>query len=289
MTLFHIMFLFSGLVDLGEEGRQPVPGSKIVLFMIRGLVQKWKMPVAYYVVHKTVTAKIVCKLITNCIKSITTTGLQLKAIVCDQSSTNRKAAALLGVSKDKPFLMNNERKVYFLYDFPHVLKCVRNNLMKGPISYDKGTAHWRHVEELYELDKCSEKARATKLTDKHIKPNCFEKMKVNLAAQVMSHTVSSAMVTAVQTLQLPPEAEDTATFIRRVNDIFDAMNSYTKFNLNPHKCAISDSKDKHLKVSLETLENGLKWVKTWSCIGKKRPPSFDGFEHTLKGKHTKLN
>ena len=50
-------------------------------------------------------------------------------------------------------------------------------------------------------------------------------MKVRLATQVMSHTVSSAMCTGVSTGQLPSRAAATAEFIEKFDQIFDSLNS----------------------------------------------------------------
>jgi hypothetical protein len=133
------------------------------------------------------------------------------------------------------------------------------------------------------VDKLSSTARATKLTAKHVSPNAFERMSVKLATQVFSHTVSTAMKTAVSTSQLPPEAEQTAVFIDNLNNVFDAMNSHTQFHANPRKCAISSCKKRRLQMPLKTIKEGIKWVKSWKMKDfKKRPPSFVGMEHTMR-------
>lgn len=72
---------------------------------------------------------------------------------------------------------------------------------------------------MYEVDISSTTARATKLTDKHISPNSFEKMSVKLVTQVFSHTVSSAMHSAVAMGQLPAKANETAEFLAKLNNI----------------------------------------------------------------------
>lgn len=113
-------------------------------------------------------------------------------------------------------------------------------------------------------------------------PNSFEKMSVKLATQVFSHSVSSAMRTAVDMGQLPPEAEETAVFIAKLNNVFDAMNSKRRFDVNPYRCAISSSTEKHLKTSLDSIAEALQWTKSWKMINvKNNPPSFEGLAHTL--------
>ena len=50
-------------------------------------------------------------------------------------------------------------------------------------------------------------------------------MKVRLATQVLSHTVSSAMCTGLSTGKLPSRAAANAEFIKKFNKIFDFLNS----------------------------------------------------------------
>ena len=53
------------------------------------------------------------------------------------------------------------------------------------------TVLWKHISQFYELDKLHTIRMAPKLTDKHILLPAFSKMRVSLAAQVFSHTVSA--------------------------------------------------------------------------------------------------
>lgn len=145
-----------------------------------------------------------------------------------------------------------------------------------------GVANWAHVKQLYDIDSQATKSRATKLTEKHIKPNSFEKMSVKLATQVFSLSVSAAMRTACETGQLPSSALDTACFLEEMNNVFDIMNSKTKFSSNPYSCALSSSTNKHLRKPLETLVKAINWVKSLKMVHDvKRPPCMDSIEQSL--------
>lgn len=95
-------------------------------------------------------------------------------------------------------------------------------------------------------------------------------MFVKLATQVFSHSVSSAMKTAVAMGQLPAAAEQSATSIGKLNSIFDAMNSKNKFDVNPFKCSVCSS-------NLQTSENvvrdnivaAIEWSKSWKMVNIK--------------------
>lgn len=66
---------------------------------------------------------------------------------------------------------------------------------------------------------------APKLTHSHVYPSTFEKMRVSLASQVLSHTVASGMNTYVTWVTLPASAFATIEVIERFNDLFDILNS----------------------------------------------------------------
>lgn len=77
-----------------------------------------------------VNGSVLASLIQKCINAVQTAGLHVRAVVCDKSSVNRKAAKLLNISLLTPYFYNNSDKIYYIFDFPHVIKCIHNNLMK---------------------------------------------------------------------------------------------------------------------------------------------------------------
>jgi DNA transposase THAP9 len=58
-----------------------------------------------------------------------------------------------------------------------------------------------------------------------VNPGKFQKMKVNLAAQVLSHSTTTALQLCVARKLLPEAALTTAWFLQTVNDWFDVMNA----------------------------------------------------------------
>lgn len=59
-----------------------------------------------------------------------TKHLIVKLFIRDQGSKNRKLARLLSVIKIKLCFRNGSEKIYFMWDPSHLLKSIRNNLMK---------------------------------------------------------------------------------------------------------------------------------------------------------------
>jgi hypothetical protein len=61
------------------------------------------------------------------------------------------------------------------------------------------TAKWQHILKLYEFDKCRVYRLLPKVTERHMRPGVKSKMKVNLAAQVMSSSVAAVLSVLVTT------------------------------------------------------------------------------------------
>lgn len=95
----------------------------------------------------------------------------------------------------------DDQEIVPLFDPPHLLKCMRNNLITKHLSFIdndgiKRIAKWSHVTQLYELDKNESiigDRINPKLTDGHIYINKMKKMKVSHAAQIFSQRVGLIM------------------------------------------------------------------------------------------------
>jgi hypothetical protein len=91
--------------------------------------------------------------------------------------------------------------------------------------FDGKIASWKDIEALYANDSKLPIRLCPKLTDKHMHPNGFQKMKVKYATQVLSHTVSAAISTYVSLGKLPSAACGTAELLMKLDKTFDCLNS----------------------------------------------------------------
>lgn len=220
-----------GYEDLGHLGRKGEPATSVLMFYARGILQNWRLPLCYVTSAGTVKGEILKQLITEALKALKKCTLNPKTIVCDQGANNRKAVSLLGATIHDPTFDIDGSKIYIIYDCPHLLKSLRNNLMNEKLKFVYGEEgkiiSWRDVTKAYEIDKKSSTTRSLlRLTQKHIQPNSFQKMRVLYAAQILSHSVASTIKTLIDTKQLNTEtAFYTAEFISKINEIFDALNS----------------------------------------------------------------
>ena len=64
----------------------------------------------------------------------------MHVVICDQGTNNRNFLETLEkVSVERPYFVHNNKTIYAMYDPPHLLKNVRNNLKKGNLHYNNQT------------------------------------------------------------------------------------------------------------------------------------------------------
>ena len=72
-------------------------------------------------------------LVIECIDRLKLAGAIPKVLVADQGSPHQRLFTLLGASIDKPYFdhcsQGDSIKIFTMWDTPHLLKSLRNNLM----------------------------------------------------------------------------------------------------------------------------------------------------------------
>jgi hypothetical protein len=154
-----------------------------------------------------------------------TINLSKKVVVNDMGSSNICVSNILNVIPERPFFTVDGKEVVYMFDVPHLLKATRNMLIKHIFCFDRKSISWSHVVNFYNKDKSALNRLAPKLTDAHVHPSNPEKMKVFLAAHVLSDRVAEAMTTYVVLSELPPEVTATIECIEPFNKLFDILNS----------------------------------------------------------------
>ena len=112
-----------------------------------------------------------------------------------------------------------------LYDMPHLLKNVRNNLLTYNFSVDGKLISFKYLAQMFEEEQKSTLRLAPKLTKHHFELKAFKKMNVRLAAQVLSRSSAVGIRTYVHFSRMDPEALHTADFVEKVNQLSDVLNS----------------------------------------------------------------
>ncbi|KAK8766184.1 hypothetical protein V5799_007036 [Amblyomma americanum] len=85
------------------------------------------------------------------------------------------------------------RNLFFISDFPHLIKCLRNYLLKNGFNTPAGHVTMRPVREAHKIDANNVTLKAMPgITECHLNPNGFEKMRVSYAFQLFGPKVLRA-------------------------------------------------------------------------------------------------
>ncbi|KAL1445402.1 hypothetical protein MTO96_045036, partial [Rhipicephalus appendiculatus] len=118
------------------------------------------------------------------------------------------------------------QQLYFMCDVPHIIKCIRNHLMRqkyGMIGEHK--INFDPYRRLQEVDGKQQLRVVPKLTKEHVSPDNLRKMNVSLAVQLFSRSTAIGLK-VYQRLEEPDlkDCHGTAQFTLMVNNLFDALN-----------------------------------------------------------------
>lgn len=156
-----------GFEDLGDDNCSPKFSDKAIVFMVRGLRKKFKQPVAFYLTNSNMNY--LSTILKDVINAVQSTGLTVISTVCDQAPSNVAANnRLIKETKDNTNLKEGEKNDVFgfviggqeiipLFDVPHLLKGLRNNLITKDLNFTyenkQKKASWKHIIQFYEFDK----------------------------------------------------------------------------------------------------------------------------------------
>ena len=269
--------VIEGFENFGELGQTKYMATHALVFMARGLSSKWKQPVGYFISSGPITGKILQSLTRSCVTKLTNIGLSVKALICDQGSNNRQFLETFEkVTSDRPFITVDSKNISVIYDPPHLLKNIRNNFKKHGFIMNNQPIKWQYVTQFYCFDKSNTIRMAPKLHDKHIDLPPFSAMRVNLAAQVLSHSVAAGISTLSILGKLDAEAKHTASFIEMFDQIFNVFNS------NSLKCS---QKFRHAiqKESghVQFLKDALTFLDTIQLPSRRKLPCLNGWKISI--------
>lgn len=222
--------MFSGYEDFGNlanfiDSKSILQCNQALVIMLKGIKHSWKQVIGYFLSNGPISGVKLKTIISSTIHKIYSINLIPKVIICDQGTNNQQLRKLLVVTKNEPWIIYEDNKIFFMYDTPHLLKSVRNNFKKYDFKHQNEIYSWTDIVAFYNLDKDKVPRLAPKLKEIHIKLPPFSPMRVCLAAQTFSHTVSSAILTLVSNNQLCSKAAYTAKFIKLLDNLFDVFNS----------------------------------------------------------------
>ena len=104
----------NGLVHLSKQ--QPKACNQGLVFLVRGLAENWKQPVAFYFSENAASAMELRILLMQVLEALCSIGLLPIATVCDQGSCNQALYRLMKVSVQHPFFEVTSTKVYYCFN-----------------------------------------------------------------------------------------------------------------------------------------------------------------------------
>lgn len=244
-----------GFEDVGLDNmytEQLLPACNVAVILVRGICKSWKQPLAYFFTNSTLNSSKLLNILHEAIIGLRNIGLKVLCVISDMGSNFVKLSELLHISSKKPYFEINNEKIFYMFDVPHLVKATRNNLLRHSYVDEDKVTSWQYINILYNDDKSKQCRIAPRLTDAHVTPNNFQRMKVKYATQILSATVSAALNTYISLGILPAKAAFTAEFIERFNKLFDILNVSMLYNSNPNKKAFTNSDEQHLFLN-ETL------------------------------------
>lgn len=224
---------YHGRVNTGTEidNDSLEVANQSLVFLINCVNGKWKLPVAYFLIT-SLTGEQKASLVLNLLHKCSEIGVKISSITCDGPASNFSMFQHLGCNllqnPNKTYFDFECNKIYVFIDPCHALKLVRNTFGERKVLYDSyGTKiDFNFLDKLIKLQESEGLYLGTKITKAHIYFH-KQKMKVKLAAQLLSESVADALEFCSKELSLEgfEECEGTIYFIRILNNIFDVLNS----------------------------------------------------------------
>jgi len=213
-----------GIVDHGLQRRKLDTATEALVIMIQGINTNWKFPISYYFSSGNTTSEELDGILIENMKKLKDIGIKIRLGVCDMSFTNQGLYRKWNVTKDRPFIMLDNEKIFMIHDAPHLIKLVRNNLQKRNFIIGDKQVKWYWIQRFWKLD-CRRVSRmAPKLTKFHFYLKDFSNMKVKLATQVFSQSVFAGMFTMIKLRILKEDAMPTAKLVKDMDSLFDLLN-----------------------------------------------------------------
>lgn len=275
--------LVEGVQDYGKSDHRIERTSDIantaLVFILTGLSFKWKQPLSYYLSFGPVKYNILKELILENLSAALDCGFKVRVLTCDQSQTNQSTVTDLGITDRKTYILaENGEKIFFIYDWCHLIKCLRNNLMEHDFFIGKTRVSWGAIREIREVERNKVARSCPKLRDVHINPNKFEKMKPIYAMQVFSNSVYAGLMTGHATGDLKnPHAVGTAHYCKKINDVNDVLNARSCRDSNPKKRGLTVYHPENEQL----LRDLLREIPTWRMANNRVPDCFCNLELSL--------
>lgn len=137
-----------GFVDLGkftstEDKHTPCDHGMVLVFV--PFVGKWTQILAAFATRGNICGSTLTKIMIEAIILAEKAGLKVDFVTSDGASWNRRMWTLMGIKASldhikcsAPHPVDEHRQLFFMSDFPHLIKCLRNRLLCLDFQTPKG-------------------------------------------------------------------------------------------------------------------------------------------------------
>jgi len=211
--------------------------TKVLMVVAVSVTGRWRIPLAYYLTDGT-SANLQETLLRTVISKLFECGCVAVSVTMDGLPANIKTFQQLGCSFDPDNLVTTfthpsspDLSVAAVLDACHMMKLARNTLAEYQVLTvpEVGKVKWQHIEKLHKVQVEQGLKLGNKLSQSHIHYKT-QKMKVKLAVQVLSASCAKALE-YLRTSGLPDfhDSQPTEVFLRKLDRLFDLLNSRSKF------------------------------------------------------------
>lgn len=119
------------LQEKNKNKRDKNLGDHALVISFQPFRGKWVQAIACFLTRSNATDEELTRLVLEAVILLERSGLLVDAVVTDGAQWNRSMWTKFGVTKETPSAehpCDPDRKLWFISDFPHLLKCMRNCL-----------------------------------------------------------------------------------------------------------------------------------------------------------------
>ena len=169
------------------------PNKQAQVVLVQGLVEQWQFPF-----FCDFDRKMTKELYMEFICALQEVGLEIHASTCDQGGANYGLMSELGITEDAPWIENPAKPdyfIFFLYDWVHVHKNLRNNLMDHILILPNGLRiNAKHeLKQLFKHCKDKEIGAGSFLKDILLECKNSDRQNVRFAEELMSNKTAALL------------------------------------------------------------------------------------------------
>ncbi|KAH7944680.1 hypothetical protein HPB51_028598 [Rhipicephalus microplus] len=251
-----------GFVDYGDGHDSETTADHALVLMFVPLFRSWVQPIASFATRHAAPGRVLARLVLEAILQLHKHNATVVAVISDGASTNKAMWSCFGIKGklhepkhrvDHPCVP--DQQLYFLCDEPHIIKCIRNYLMRHKYGME-WLLKWNTFLRLTVVFKnsCQLLVYMHKCLFIKIKPQNFH----ICCSQLFSRSTAFGLK-VYQRLEEPDlkDCHGTAQFTLMVNNLFDALNvKLPKFGITSSSKEVEEFLDAVNKTEENHITNG---------------------------------